>query len=428
MSEWRIEVPSCGRAAILADKTLAWLRREGVADRVRVWVPSAERDEYAATVDGVEVVPVEYRPGTTGPIDDGPYTQGVVRNAILDAASPGDLVLQIDDDLTGLREWAGMKDAVNAELRPVENFAALVEWAWTLAEDAGAFLWGLHPAATYARPKTRTGLCYIGGGLFGTRVRRDPVERVLLDIKQDWERSIRFYERDGRLVRLDGVSWQTRGYAGAGGLDTVRTPERADEAARWIAARWPEFARLEFRVGMDGAPPRGSEGVRVTRKRDADKRRGSRKGQTPTPTALKVVDGTAKPEDLDRELKPPTPSRAPPRPAWLSGEGRKLGPGSRRPCSRRGCSTSWSAPLLAVLCNEYGDYVDAAKLVGQTAILATGHRNVLRKNPALSVQRDAIPSIRLLAVEFGLTPASRAGLSLLDELPVDDEVRKLLSG
>ena len=47
--EWRIEVPSAGRAATLAAKTLPLLRSAGVPDRdVRVWVPAAERDAYAA--------------------------------------------------------------------------------------------------------------------------------------------------------------------------------------------------------------------------------------------------------------------------------------------------------------------------------------------------------------------------------------------
>lgn len=63
-----------------------------------------------------------------------------------------------------------------------------------------------------------------------------------------------------------------------------------------------------------------------------------------------------------------------------------------------------------------------------TAIPARGHRNVLRKNPALSVARDAVPAIRLLGAEFGLMPAAHAGLDLIGELPLDAEVRKLLSG
>lgn len=156
--------------------------------------------------------------------------------------------------------------------------------------------------------------------------------------------------------------------------------------------------------------------------------RGPRQGPAPVPTKLRVLEGSASPDREAREPRPDPSARAPAKPAWLKGEGaslwRKLAP----TLYAKGLLDAWSAPMLAVLCNEYGDYVDAAKLVNDTAVLAVGHRNVLRKNPALTVQRDAVPSIRLLAAEFGLTPASRVGLDLLNELPVDDEVRSLLSG
>jgi hypothetical protein len=246
VSGWRIEVPSAGRAATLAAKTWPWLVRAGVADRARVWIPEAERDAYAAAVPEADLVPLDYEPAA-GPLDEGPYGLGVVRNAIADAASPGDLVVQVDDDLDGLREYTGMKDAINARLVDVDDLVRIAERGFALAEDAGAYLWGLHPAATYCRPRLRLDLCYVGGGLFGVRHRGEPeVEHVKLDDKEDFERSLRFYERDGRLLRLDGVSWRTRGYGGAGGMQTTRTPERIDASAKWCAERWPQWAALKY--------------------------------------------------------------------------------------------------------------------------------------------------------------------------------------
>jgi hypothetical protein len=247
--EWRIEVPSAGRAATLAAKTLPLLRSAGVPDRdVRVWVPAAERDAYAAAAPEVDLVPLDYVPGS-GRIEDGPFAVGLVRNAIIDAAAPGDLVLSVDDDLAGLVEFDGMKDGINARLVDVAGprLLRIVERGFALAEDAGAYLWGVHPAATYARDRVRLDLCYIGAALFGQRVRGEPeVERVKLDDKEDFERSLRFYERDGRLLRLDGVSWRTRGYGGAGGMQTTRTPERIDASAKWCADRWPQWAALKY--------------------------------------------------------------------------------------------------------------------------------------------------------------------------------------
>jgi len=163
------------------------------------------------------------------------------------------------------------------------------------------------------------------------------------------------------------------------------------------------------------------------KKQDGGNRRGSRKGRAPTPTPLRVVAGDATAEDAGREVKPDQ-GEVVRRPAWLKGEGAKQWDRLAPSLYGKGLLDDWGAVLFAVWCNEVGNYVDAAKLVGDTAILARGHRNVLRKNPALSVQRDALPGIRLLAAEFGLTPASRIGLETLHDLPLDAEVRRLLSG
>lgn len=164
------------------------------------------------------------------------------------------------------------------------------------------------------------------------------------------------------------------------------------------------------------------------RKKQDPIRRGPRKGPAPLPTPLRVLSGDATADDLEREVKPDESAGPPRKPEWLQKEGARVWRRLAKSLHRKGLLDEWNADLFAVWCNEIGDYIDAAKMVNQTAILARGHHNVLRKNPALSVQRDAVPAIRLLGAEFGLTPAARAGLDLIGELPLDAEVRKLLSG
>jgi P27 family predicted phage terminase small subunit len=161
----------------------------------------------------------------------------------------------------------------------------------------------------------------------------------------------------------------------------------------------------------------------------ADKKgRGPRKGRAPLPTPLRVLSGDAAPEDVEREPHPEPKDAPPRRPTWLKGEGAKVWTSLARSLHRKGLLDEWNAVIFAVWCQEVGNYITAASMVNTTALLVRGHRNVLHKNPALSVQRDAVPSIRLLGAEFGMTPASRAGLDLIGELPLDTEVRKLLSG
>jgi P27 family predicted phage terminase small subunit len=164
-----------------------------------------------------------------------------------------------------------------------------------------------------------------------------------------------------------------------------------------------------------------------TTKRDRSGRGPARKGKPPLPTPLRVLDGSASPDDVERQPKPE--SKALPRkPAWLVGEGAKLWAKLARSLHRKGLLDQWNADLFAVWCNEVGDYVEATRQVARDGLIVEGHHNVQRKHPALSVQRDAVPAIRLLGAEFGLTPAARAGLDLVGELPLDAEVRALLSG
>lgn len=165
----------------------------------------------------------------------------------------------------------------------------------------------------------------------------------------------------------------------------------------------------------------------ATKKKPGANRPGPRKGPAPLPTPLKVLSGSATQDAAEREVKPE--SKALPRkPAWLVGEGGKLWSKLARSLHRKGLLDVWNADLFAVWCNEVGDYIEASRQVARDGLIVEGHHNVQRKHPALSVQRDAVPAIRLLGAEFGLTPAARAGLDLVGELPLDAEVRALLSG
>lgn len=146
------------------------------------------------------------------------------------------------------------------------------------------------------------------------------------------------------------------------------------------------------------------------------------------PTPLRVLDGTASEDRLEREVKPDPSPAAPRKPEWVQGEGARLWRQLARSLHDKGLLDEWNATIFGVWCNEVGNYITAARVVNDTAPLVRGYKNVLHKNPALSVQRDAVPAIRLLGAEFGLTPASRAGLDLIGELPLESEVRRLLSG
>ena len=158
----------------------------------------------------------------------------------------GDRVIQIDDDLSGL---VVALDKTTA--RDVLDLVGLFDRAFELTAKSKAHLWGLYPARNpyFMRQRVRLDLTYIGGGLFGTIHRgttESETELVLLDDKEDFERSLRFYYRDGVVVRLESISWKTVGYAGAGGMQLTRTKRRALEGSEFLARRYTDFCKLNL--------------------------------------------------------------------------------------------------------------------------------------------------------------------------------------
>jgi hypothetical protein len=251
---WQVAIPSYRRARTLLSKTLPTLLTGDVPmDRVTVFLANdAERLDYEREwerfpqVPRVRLVTLGYDPEDQGPVGDGPYGLGLARNLLLRHYPRGTLLAQIDDDIRGFLAWAGQRDPINCRSEPLRSVALLLDAGFAAAQIESADLWGLHPARTYMRNDVRVGLYYIGGGLFGHTVRGDDAELVTLDDKEDYERTLRFFIRDGAVVRLDWATWNTTGYGGEGGMQSTRTEERIRASAEWLAARYPELASLNL--------------------------------------------------------------------------------------------------------------------------------------------------------------------------------------
>lgn len=239
MSDVVYAIPSRGRADVLARKTLPLLARLGVPSRrVNVFVDPSERYAYR---DVTDLARVNLLPGRLG--------MAAQRDAIIDYFQPGVRVVQIDDDL---RDLVIRRSDKLAEPIEADEWEEVVDLAYRSLDATGGRLWGLYPVpnAMFMKPRVRTDLTYIGGGLFGTINDPSPDSPLRVDVedKEDFLRSLRCYEADGTVTRVEYVAWKTEGYAGAGGMqaDGLRTDERIDVSAREIARRYPSLASLNL--------------------------------------------------------------------------------------------------------------------------------------------------------------------------------------
>ena len=90
-------------------------------------------------------------------------------------------------------------------------------------------------------------LRYIVGAVWGTVNTHDTKLSVTLDDKEDFERTLKFYIRDGRVVRMENYAPDTNYYGEAGGMQVERTEKRVTESAHILLKRYPNLCSLNTR-------------------------------------------------------------------------------------------------------------------------------------------------------------------------------------
>lgn len=242
-------IPSARRPWILASKTIPLLQRAGVdPEQVTVFVPDeGDRWEYEGALPrswGSRLVVAPHTPehGTLDDVGVRPHGLGVVRNTIARHFPAGTRLVQIDDDIDGIIHRVSEKESERSD----SDLLDLCEMGFDMADDLGASLWGIYPVKNpyFMKDRIRTDLTYICGGLFGVSLRHEDHELVVLDDKEDFERSLRHFVADGAVVRVEHTALLTQGYSGDGGMQASRTSERVDVASRWLCEQFPELASL----------------------------------------------------------------------------------------------------------------------------------------------------------------------------------------
>lgn len=226
-----VAIPTSNRVDRLRDSTLPLLLNGGVPPEIiTLFIPDAgQAAEYMAAV-GHLGVQIQYGHG-----------RGMreARNAIARAYPAGTRLVQIDDDIRGIFRRVDEK-----HLAPVDDVKALFD---SCAETAGGHLWCVYPVPNpfFMKPAgtvRRGGLWYAEGCLFGYTVEGDDTELVTVDDKEDFERSIRFYLRDGEVVRFDDITFRTRYYTEPGGMQDYRTSKTIEWGAKRLEELYPGLA------------------------------------------------------------------------------------------------------------------------------------------------------------------------------------------
>lgn len=233
-TEVQVAIPSHARADKISERTLRLLADRGVpAQNVRVFVAPEEVETYRAAVDR----------GLCEAIEPGALGLNEQHNAITNWYSEGTRLVRADDDVADVRRRVDDKTLI-----PVDNLVSLFEAGFRACEISGANLWGLYPVLNpmFMKDRVALGLYFIIGQVWGSFNTHEPHGQIGAAPKDDYERTLQFYEQDGLVARLDFAAPKSPMH-GAGGLQADDQPARVaanDAAVALLMERYPQWVKL----------------------------------------------------------------------------------------------------------------------------------------------------------------------------------------
>lgn len=234
---YQIAIPSYKRPETIRTKTLKMLRLYGVDfNKITIFVSDEdEKKAYRESLSNLIYEAITIKIAVPGIRD--------VRNYIENYYEPGTYVFSIDDDITEL-VYKKKKNLIE----PISSIDNLVSTGFIRCVELGTKIWGIYPVPNpwFMQRSERLGLCYIVGCAFGFIASRDSEVLGKYELKDDFERSLRYYKRDLNLFRFEWVAPKTNYYKEPGGIQCYRTYEGELEAAKQLCEEFPDWATLNL--------------------------------------------------------------------------------------------------------------------------------------------------------------------------------------
>ena len=223
-TDYKIAIPSYKRHLTIKKKTLALLLKHNI-DKSKITIFVANEKEYDLYNKELEC---QYA------IIIGQTGMKNIRNFIADYYQFGENIMNFDDDL---EEFVSLNYCFNLD-QWIRN-------SFELLELHNANLFGIYPVNNkfFMKPLLRTDLRYIIGSCWGCRNMR---VKVSLEDKEDVERSILYFLRDGIILRFDDISVKSKYYKEKGGMQETRTKLRIEQSAKYLVEKYPNLCSIKL--------------------------------------------------------------------------------------------------------------------------------------------------------------------------------------
>lgn len=235
--DWVVVVPSYDRLDILKKKTLALLQKYCIPPEI-LYVFVANDEEM-----------VKYREGlgdAVGHIISGVKGLAEIRDFIFDYFEPGKKIVSFDDDVDGFVELVSPN--VGQEL---PSLIQMINRGFDLCEARGANFWGCYPMTNtfFMKEAESYDFKFIIGSFWccknpGQSLRLSKSNGGLGTEKEDYIRTILFWEMDKCIVRLNNVGVKTKTYKTPGGLQIGDRIGREWAAVKILLDKYPQYLRL----------------------------------------------------------------------------------------------------------------------------------------------------------------------------------------
>lgn len=212
MDNWIICVPSYKRSNILTQQTLNTLQ-DIDPSLIKIFVVEEEKEDYIQAVNGKYEVIV----GVKGIAEQ--------REFIERYFPEGTQLVFMDDDIKSV----DFNLAFPNQNMTLSQFITL---AFDEIKTRGAYIWGVYPVynAFFRQQRQHITDCLSMciGAFYGIINRpNDPDLRLTVALsfnsnKEDVERSILYFKKDGKVVRFNKVGFQTKYYGSIGGMGTLK--------------------------------------------------------------------------------------------------------------------------------------------------------------------------------------------------------------
>lgn len=230
----RIAIPTYKRAILIRNLTLGFLLRNGVKEEdVDLFVSGFAQAEQYRSVCNCNIIVSE--------------AQNVRDkfNHIHTYYPPGTKVLVMEDDLKSVRRLAGYN-----KLEEVTNIGHHANMAFVTCIEEQTMLWGINSNSNpfFMKDQTSVGYKFIVANMYGFIAEPVPIV-ITQQSKTDYERTILYYRKYGKVVRLDYLCPVTTNYTTPGGMQDLQKQRAAmeEESVNYLTTTYPDLCQRNLK-------------------------------------------------------------------------------------------------------------------------------------------------------------------------------------